>query len=120
MKPPEQTDFQGDMETSADYLLRLREAACACTEAELLIEVKKDFSEEFWSRFYVLADKLEEETMTVAENEEFRTYTDQTEASTVERLVHLTELGRRRGVTALDLIKQLGLRTGESHLRQVE
>lgn len=109
-----------DADTSADYLLRLREAARACTEAELLIKVKEDFSEGFWSRFYVLADRLEEETMTVAENAEFRIYTDQTEAFNVERLVYLIELGRRRGVTALDLIKQLGLRTGEAHLRQCE
>ena len=106
-----------EADINAAYLLRLREAARACTEAELLIEVKEDFSEEFWSRFYVLADKLEEETMTVDENIEFGGYTDQTEAYTVVRLVYLIELGRRRGVTALDLIKELGLRTGESHLR---
>lgn len=103
-----------DIDTGAADFLRLKEAARACTEAALLVKVKEDFSDEFWSRFYVLAAKLEAETMTVAENAEFRTYTDQTEAYSAERLVYLIELGRRRGVTALDLIKQLGLRTGET------
>ncbi len=100
-------------ETEADdYLPKLYASARSLTDAELLVKVKEDFPQTFWDRFYVLAARLEAETMMREEQKEFMTYTDRTEAYTVERLVHLMELGGRWGVSALDLIKQLGLRTG--------
>ena len=71
----------------------------AYTDAELVRRASGDFDAAFWKRFYVLAAKLEEETMTRTEQQEFLTYTDRTEAWTAERLAYLVELAKRRGVS---------------------
>jgi hypothetical protein len=86
----------------------------AFTDAELVRRASGDFDAAFWHRFYVLAAKLEAETMTHREQQEFLTYTDRTEAWSAERLAYLVELAKRRGVTVIDLIKQYNLRTGAS------
>ena len=86
----------------------------AFTDAELVRRASGDFDAAFWDRFYVLAAKLEAETMTRTEQQEFITYTDRAEAWSAERLAYLVELAKRRGVTVTDLIKQYHLRTGAS------
>lgn len=83
-------------------------------DAELVRRASGDFDAAFWNRFYALAAKLEAETMTHTEQQEFLTYTDRTEAWGAERLAYLIELAKRRGVTVTDLIKQYNLRTGAS------
>jgi len=106
-------------EGAADFL-RFRASVPALTDAELVGRINGDFSATFWDRFYVLADKLHEETMTRPEQQEFMTYTDRTEAWSAERLVYLIELAGRRGVTVADLIEQYDLRAGSRRSFQVE
>ncbi len=100
-------------EGEADFR-HLQASARALTDASLVMRIQGDFPAAFWDRFYILADKLHEETMTQTEQQEFMTYTNRTEAWTVERLVYLIELAGRRDITIDDLIKQYSLRTGSS------
>jgi len=102
----------------ATAFLRFRESVPALTDEELIRRVHGDFSSAFWRRFNILAAKLHAETITAMEQQEFMTYTDRTEAWSVERLVYLLELAGRRGVTVDSLIKQYRLRAaGRRRLR---
>jgi hypothetical protein len=56
--------------------LHFRASVPALTDAELVRRASGDFDAAFWDRFYVLAAKLEAETMTHTEQQEFLTYTD--------------------------------------------
>lgn len=111
------TPSDPNMQEEAAFL-HFRESVPALTDEELVRRVNGDFSSAFWRCFNILAAKLHAETMTVAEQQEFMTYTDRTEAWSVERLVYLLELAGRRGVTVEGLIKQYRLRAaGRRRLR---
>lgn len=80
------------------------------TERDLVEEVNRGFSEEFWDRFRQLVAKRRAETMTLEEQQEAIDMTDQAEARAVERLQSLLELSARRGRSVRQLMTEMGIR----------
>ena len=91
---------------------RLREynPARGLTERELVEQINRGFSEEFWARFRELVAKRRAETMTPEEQQEAIGMTDRTEARAVERLQCLLELSARRGRSVQQLMTEMGIR----------
>ena len=91
---------------------RLREynPARRLTERELVEQINRGFSEEFWARFRELVAKRRAETMTPEEQQEAIGMTDRTEARAVERLQCLLELSARRGRSVQQLMTEMGIR----------
>ncbi len=61
----------------------------------------------FWKRYRTLAAKLEDETLTQDEREEFLMLTQRSEAWNVRRLELLEELAQKRGMHFPELMKTL-------------
>jgi len=78
-------------------------------ESELFLEINKGFDEAFYHRYNELKQKLEDEVMTSAENEEFIGLTEIVEERNVIRLSCLAELAEIRKTTLPELMTQLGL-----------
>lgn len=64
----------------------------------------------FWKRYRALATKLEDETLTEDERQEFLALTQQSEGWNVRRLELLEELAQKRGMHFPELMKALEIR----------
>lgn len=92
------------------YLLAEKKAPhLSKRETELFLEINDGFNEGFWHRYNELREKLEEETMTPVENEEFLEMNEMVEAKNVVRLRSVAELAQLRQISVPDLMNQLGL-----------
>ena len=89
--------------------LRQYDPSRPLTESELLARINRGFPETFWNRFRVLVAKRENGSLTLEEQKELISHSDQTENRDAERLTYLIELSARRGMTVQALIGQLGL-----------
>lgn len=78
-------------------------------ESELFLEINKGLDEGFYHRYNELKQKLEDEAMTSAENEEFIGLTEIVEERNVLRLSCLAELAEIRKTTLPELMTQLGI-----------
>ena len=78
-------------------------------EAELLIKINKGISEAQQNRYRILSQKLEAETLTDIEHQEFLRLVDLVEEKDTQRLEYLIELARLRSVSLDSLIDQLEL-----------
>ena len=92
------------------YLLAEKKAPhLSKRETELFREINDGFDEVFWYRYKELRGKLEDETMTPTENEEFLKMNEEVEAKNVIRLRSVAELAQLRQMSIPDLMNQLGL-----------
>ncbi len=92
------------------YLLAEKKAPhLSKRETELFREINDSFDEVFWHRYKELREKLEDETMTPTENEEFLKMNEEVEAKNVIRLRSVAELAQLRQMSIPDLMNQLGL-----------
>lgn len=92
------------------YLLAEKKAPhLSKRETELFREINDSFDEVFWHRYKELREKLEDETMTPTENEEFLNMNEEVEAKNVIRLRSVAELAQLRQMSIPDLMNQLGL-----------
>lgn len=92
------------------YLLAEKKAPhLSKRETELFLEINDGFDEVFWYRYKELREKLEDETMTPTENEEFLKMNEKVEAKNVIRLRSVAELAQLRQMSIPDLMNQLGL-----------
>jgi hypothetical protein len=92
------------------YLLAEKKAPhLSKRETELFREINDSFDEVFWHRYKELREKLEDETMTPTENEEFLKMNEEVEAKNVIRLRSVAELAQLRQMSIPDLMSQLGL-----------
>lgn len=92
------------------YLLAEKKAPhLSKRETELFREINNSFDEVFWHRYKELREKLEDETMSPTENEEFLKMNEEVEAKNVIRLRSVAELAQLRQMSIPDLMNQLGL-----------
>lgn len=76
-------------------------------EAELLSKINKGLSSKLQNRFDDLAEKLDAETITPKEREEFLKLTDKIEKQDAKRIELLGKLAEVRQITLDDLMKDL-------------
>jgi hypothetical protein len=103
-----------------DLATFLREAAearlhpapppAAMSEAELLDKITEGFSEAFWQRYRAFIARRDSGTLTPPEQAELIACSDRTETRAAQRLVYLTELSARRGITVKLLMHDLNIR----------
>jgi len=72
-------------------------------ESELLRKIRGGFSEEFWTRFKELKARLDAEELTEEERQEFA----QLEGKNAERIAHLAQLARLRGITLPEIMQHV-------------
>lgn len=78
-------------------------------ETELLLAINKGISPRIQKRFDELAEKLESETMTAAEREEFLKLTNRIEKQDARRVELLGKLAEFRKQTLDEIMKDLGI-----------
>jgi hypothetical protein len=78
-------------------------------ESELLLKINEGFSEEFWRRFKELKARLDAEKLSEEERQEFIGLNAQLEGKNAERIAHLAQLARLRGMTLPKVMQQLGI-----------
>lgn len=104
----------GELEKFTDRVMDLRASRRAPRlskeEADLLRKINQGLSAEAWQRYENLNQKVHAETISPEEHQEFLQLVDQVEMTDAERLFHLIELSRIRGVSVDALMDQLGLR----------
>ncbi len=103
-----------ELEQFAERLLALqvrrRAQALPKAEADLLQKINQGLPAEQWQQYERLNDKLHEETITPDEHSEFLRLVDLIELADAERIGHLIELAKLRGISLDSLMDQLGLR----------
>ncbi len=78
-------------------------------ETELLQLITQGPTEAAWQRYHELAQKRDAESLTTAEHQELIALSEEIEGLGVDRLEHLAELARLRGVTLSSLQHQLAI-----------
>lgn len=81
-------------------------------ETTLLLKINEGFAPEFFVRYNELSEKLQNEVISLEEQQELLQLTHLIEAKNVERLQYLIELSRVRGISLDALMEQLGLQKG--------
>lgn len=93
----------------AHWAIASRVPHLSASESELLAKINEGFPEVFWQRYRELRDKLRAETLAEEERQELIRLNDQVEGKNAERIRHLGELSRLRGVTLPEIMTQLGI-----------
>ena len=105
----EGVDISTFVRDALEERLRQRVAVRPPSEAQLLAQISEGFPDSFWSRYRTLIARRRAETLTPKEQQELIALSERLEARSVERLVSLTELARRRDVSVRTLMDELGL-----------
>jgi len=79
-------------------------------EGQLLHEINQGFPEDFWTRYRQLIARRQAEALSLDEQAELITLSDQVEERTLRRTQALIELAGRRGVELDQLMAQMGIR----------
>jgi hypothetical protein len=80
-------------------------------EAELLSKINQGLPPDIQQRYGELVAKRKAETLTPDEHQELLGLVGQIEKADVERIKHLIDLARLRGISLTALMKDLGIRT---------
>jgi hypothetical protein len=80
-------------------------------EAQLIEQINEGFPPELWQRYHELLAKRRAETLTVDEQAELISLSDQIEAFNTRRLGFLADLARLRHLSLAELMQQLGITT---------
>lgn len=103
-----------ELEFFTDRVMELRARRRAPSlprdESDLLRKINRGISTEDWQRYENLNQKLHEEAISAEERQEFLALVDKIEMADAERLFHLIELSRIRGISVDVLMDQLGIR----------
>ena len=76
-------------------------------ESELLREINKGFTLDFWNRYHELQKKRRDETLTDEEQAELLQCSDRIENANVERVRHIVKLAELQNVPLPTLVEQL-------------
>lgn len=106
---------QAGMDPTAFVLQRLSTVpsgslVSSLSDSALLQRINAGMTESFWSRYDDLSHKREAETLSEEERAELIGLTDRLEEQSAERLIWLSELTTRRGISPGDLLDTLGIR----------
>ena len=80
-------------------------------ESELLLKINHGLLPDIQQRYDELVAKRKAETLTPDEHQELLGLISQIEKLDVERIKHLVDLARLRGISLIELMKDLGIRT---------
>jgi len=102
-----------ELERFVSLLLNLKARRTAPSlpprEAELLAKINQGLPVALTSRYHKLIDKRRADTIAEDEYEELLQLTDQVEILHAQRIEHLAELARLRGISLAEVMQQLGI-----------
>ena len=78
-------------------------------ETTLLLAINQAIPKKLQDQYSSMVNKLEDETMTPAENKAFLKLVEKMEAKNIERLGYLIELARLRNASLKEIMAQLSL-----------
>jgi hypothetical protein len=87
----------------------VKESGQEVSEVELIRRIRKKLPQDIESRYRVLAEKRDSESLTPSEYAELLALTERIESFEVQRLEALPRLARIRGVPLKALVEALGL-----------
>lgn len=86
-----------------------RDSCLSQKESELLLKINHSIPKDVLKRYEALIARRDEETLTRKEHAELLRLTRQVEGAEVERVRHLVELAKLRGVSLEELVEKLGI-----------
>lgn len=79
------------------------------SDSELLQRINREMPESFWDRYYNLSQKRDVENLSEEERAELIALSDRLEEQSGDRLLWLSALALRRGVSLERLLNDLGI-----------
>ena len=87
-----------------------RMPSLSAVETQLLKEISRPLPSDQVARYQELVEKRDAETLTTDEHRQLCDLSDWLEQRNAERLGHVADLARLRGVTLSEMMEQLGLK----------
>lgn len=103
----ETVELERFMQKIGQLVARRKTPSASERETTLLMAINQAVPQKLQDRYTLMVKKLEDETMTPAENKEFLKLVEKMEAKHGERLQYLLELSQIRGVSLSTLMTQL-------------
>jgi len=102
------------MREVSTFIARKKASSLSAEETELMLKINEGLPPETQQRYTVLQQKLVDENITEAEQEELLQLTALAEEKAVERLTYLVELSRLWDVSVDETMKRLDIKTPPS------
>jgi preprotein translocase subunit SecA len=111
----ETTEIEIFMQKLGQLIARRKTPSASEQETILLTAINQAIPQKLQERYTEMVEKLENETMTPAENKVFLKLVEKMEMQNAKRLQHLLELSQLRGVSLETVMSQLHLNTPNAH-----
>jgi preprotein translocase subunit SecA len=111
----ETTEIELFMQKLGQLVARRKTTSASEQETILLTAINQAIPQKLQERYTEMVGKLENETMTPAENKVFLKLVEKMEMQNAKRLQHLLELSQLRGVSLETVMSQLHLNTPNAH-----
>ena len=111
----ETTEIELFMQKLGQLIARRKTPSASEQETILLTAINQAIPQKLQMRYTEMVEKLENETMTPAENKAFLKLVEKMETQNAKRLQHLLELSQLRGVSLDTVMNQLHLNTPNAH-----
>lgn len=111
----ETTEIELFMQKLGQLIARRKTPSASEQETILLTAINQAIPQKLQMRYTEMVEKLENETMTPAENKVFLKLVEKMETQNAKRLQHLLELSQLREVSLETVMSQLHLNTPNAH-----
>ena len=111
----ETTEIELFMQKLCQLIARRKTPSASEQETILLTAINQAIPQKLQMRYTEMVEKLENETMTPAENKVFLKLVEKMETQNAKRLQHLLELSQLREVSLETVMSQLHLNTPNAH-----
>jgi preprotein translocase subunit SecA len=111
----ETTEIELFMQKLGQLIARRKTPSASEQETILLTAINQAIPQKLQMRYTEMVEKLENETMTPAENKVFLKLVEKMEMQNAKRLQHLLELSQLRGVSLETVMSQLHLNMLNAH-----
>jgi preprotein translocase subunit SecA len=111
----ETSEIEFFMQKLGQLIARRKTSSASEQETILLTAINQAIPQKLQMRYTEMVEKLENETMTPAENKVFLKLVEKMETQNAKRLQYLLELSQLRGVSLETVMSQLHLNTSNAH-----
>jgi len=105
----DKSDVEYFLKEVSNVLAQKKASNFSKREAELLLKINDSWTTDKWRRYQSLGEKLQAETMSEKEYEEYMILVDEKQDRAISRLKNIIELAALRKVSVSVLSKELGI-----------
>ncbi|ACK68384.1 conserved hypothetical protein (plasmid) [Rippkaea orientalis PCC 8801] len=104
------SELEGFVQDIIALKAKQKAGSLSTDETELLLKINQGLSSDIQTRYQLLIQKRNDETLTEPEYQELLQLTDKVELHQAQRLNYLAQLAQLRQISLTDLMTQLGIK----------